>query len=201
LTMGADVVVHSTTKYLGGHSDVVGGAVITSNPDLHRAVAFYQNAAGAVPGPLDAWLVLRGLKTLAIRMQQHEANARRVAEYLAGHSSVRHVYYPGLPDHPQHELAKRQMHGFGGMVTFELPGGRQAANTFLKALRVFILAESLGGVESLACYPPEMTHGSIPREERLARGITEGLIRLSVGIEDVDDLIDDLERALDIVTT
>jgi cystathionine gamma-lyase len=196
LTLGADVVVHSTTKYLGGHSDVVGGATVTSDPELHRALAFYQNAAGAVPGPFDAWLVLRGLKTLAVRMQAHEANARHVADWLAGHPRVGQVYYPGLASHPQHELAKRQMQGFGGMVSFELPGGRPAANAFGKALRVFSLAESLGGVESLCCYPPEMTHGSIPREDRLARGITDGLMRLSVGIEDVEDLVEDLEQAL-----
>ena len=196
LTLGADVVVHSTTKYLGGHSDVVGGATVTSNPELHQTLAFYQNAAGGVPGPFDAWLVLRGLKTLAVRMQAHEANGRRVADYLAGHPHVGQVYYPGLEDHPQHELAQRQMQGFGGMVSFELPGGRAEANAFGKALRVFSLAESLGGVESLCCYPPEMTHGSIPREERLARGITDGLIRLSVGIEDADDLLEDLEQAL-----
>ena len=196
LILGADVVVHSTTKYLGGHSDVVGGATVTSDPELHRAMAFYQNAAGAVPGPFDAWLVMRGLKTLAVRMRQHEANTRHVAEYLAGHPRVRQVYYPGLDSHPQHELAQRQMEGFGGMVSFELPGGRAEANAFAMALRVFSLAESLGGVESLACYPPEMTHGSIPREERLARGITDGLMRLSVGIEDVEDLVEDLEQAL-----
>ncbi len=196
LALGADIVVHSTTKYIGGHSDVVGGAVVTSNEDIYRAVKFYQNAAGGVPGPFDAWLTLRGLKTLAVRMRQHEENAFQVAEYLAQHPLVEVVYYPGLADHPQHELAKKQMSGFGGMVTFLLRGGRDEANRFVKSLQFFSFAESLGGVESLACYPPTMTHGSIPVEERESRGITDGLIRLSVGIEDIEDLIADLDRAL-----
>jgi len=197
LTLGADVVVHSTTKYIGGHSDVVGGAMVTSNTNLYQAVKFYQNAAGAIPGPFDCWLTLRGLKTLSIRMRQHAVNAMQVAEYLAQHPVINVVHYPGLQSHPQYELAKRQMDTFGGMVSFEIEGGREAANTFFRNLRYFALAESLGGVESLACYPSEMTHGSIPREERERRGISAGMIRLSVGIEDSEDLLADLEQALD----
>ena len=200
LSLGAGVVVHSTTKYIGGHSDVIGGAVITSDPNLYQAVKFYQNAAGAVPGPFDCWLILRGLKTLAIRMCQHEANAMQVAEYLARHPLVNSVHYPGLPSHPQYELARQQMSTFGGMVSFEIAGDREAANTLFKNLTVFALAESLGGVESLACYPPEMTHGSIPIQERERRGITAGMIRLSVGIEDIEDLLADLEQALGAVS-
>ncbi len=196
LALGADVVVHSTTKYIGGHADVVGGAVVTSNPDLQEAIRFYQNAAGGVPGPFDCWLVLRGLKTLAVRMRQHERNALQVARFLACHPLVVAVHYPGLPGHPQHGLARRQMSGFGGMVSFELPGGQEIANAFVTSLRVFSFAESLGGVESLACYPPAMTHGSIPPAERRRRGISDGMIRLSVGIEDVEDLIADLQQAL-----
>lgn len=197
LTLGADVVVHSTTKYIGGHSDVVGGAMVTSNTNLYQAVKFYQNAAGAIPGPFDCWLTLRGLKTLSVRMRQHAVNAMQVAEYLAQHPVINVVHYPGLQSHPQYELAKRQMDTFGGMVSFEIKGGREAANTFFRNLRYFALAESLGGVESLACYPSEMTHGSIPREERERRGISAGMIRLSVGIEDSEDLLADLEQALD----
>lgn len=197
LTLGADVVVHSTTKYIGGHSDVVGGAMVTSNTNLYQAVKFYQNAAGAIPGPFDCWLTLRGLKTLPIRMHQHAENAMQVAEYLAQHPVINVVHYPGLQSHPQYELAKRQMDTFGGMVSFEIEGGREAANTFFRRLKIFALAESLGGVESLACYPSEMTHGSIPREERERRGISAGMIRLSVGIEDSEDLLADLEQALD----
>jgi cystathionine beta-lyase/cystathionine gamma-synthase len=193
LELGAHAVIHSTTKYLGGHSDVVGGALITSDEALYDACRFYQNAAGAVPGPFDAWLTLRGIKTLAVRMDRHQQNAMRVARFMQGHARVRAVYYPGLDEHPQHELASRQMSGYGGMLSFDIEGGREAANTFLKSLRVFSLAESLGGVESLACYPAEMTHGAIPEEERLRRGITAGLVRLSVGIEDGDDLLADLE--------
>ncbi len=198
LALGADVVVHSTTKYINGHSDVVGGAVVTSNRALYDEIKFHQNAAGGVPGPFDAWLTLRGVKTLAVRMRQHEENAFRVAEYLRQHPSVESVIYPGLPDHPQHELARKQMSGFGGMVTFRIDGSRADADAFYRRLKVFSFAESLGGVESLACYPPEMTHGSIPREERKRRGITDGTIRLSVGIEDAEDLIADLEQALSV---
>ncbi len=196
LDLGAHLAVHSTTKYVGGHSDIIGGAVLTSDRKLFEAVKFYQNAAGAVPGPFDAWLTLRGLKTLAVRMDRHEENAKQVAEYLVGHSDVKKVVYPGLTSHPQHELASKQMSGYGGIVTFEVDGGREQANKVVKSFKVFSFAESLGGVESLACYPCVMTHGSIPKEERDARGITEGLIRLSVGIEDIEDLIADLNQAL-----
>ncbi len=197
LTLGADVVVHSTTKYLGGHSDVVGGAIVTNDDRFHESAAFYQNAAGGVPGPFDCWLVLRGIKTLALRMSRHERNAFRVAEFLQSHSFVKSVCYPGLPDHPQHELAARQMEGYGGMVSFRIVGGREQANAFFKGLRLFSFAESLGGVESLACYPAVMTHGSIPREVREQRGITDDLIRLSVGIEDSEDLIEDLGQGFE----
>jgi cystathionine gamma-lyase len=196
LTLGADIVVHSTTKYMGGHSDVVGGAVVTSNKDFYEGIKFYQNAAGAVPGPFDSWIVLRGLKTLAIRMRQHEENALAIAEFLQSHPQVASVNYPGLPSHPQHELAKRQMSGFSGMVSFTLKGGAEAAYAAVQKTRVFSFAESLGGVESLITHPATMTHAAIPREQREARGVTDGLIRLSVGIEDREDLIADLDRAI-----
>jgi cystathionine gamma-lyase len=196
LSLGADIVVHSTTKYMGGHSDVIGGAVVTSNPDFYDGIKFYQNAAGAVPGPFDSWIVLRGLKTLAIRMRQHEENALAVAEFLQGHPEVETVNYPGLPSHPQHELAKRQMSGFSGMVSFTLKGGAEAAYAAVQKTRVFSFAESLGGVESLITHPATMTHAAIPREQREARGVTDGLMRLSVGIEDKEDLIADLDRAI-----
>ena len=191
---GADIVVHSTTKYLGGHSDVVGGALCIRDRSLYEQLKFYQNAVGAVPGPLDCFLVLRGIKTLALRMRQHCENARRIAEYLAQHPEVKQVRYPGLPSHPGHALARRQMSDFGGIVTMELKGGVERAMRFLSRTRLFTLAESLGGVESLMCHPATMTHASIPPEER-AR-ISDALIRLSVGIEDVDDLIEDLEQAI-----
>jgi cystathionine gamma-lyase len=197
LKLGADIVVHSTTKYLGGHSDLVGGAVVLSDSGLYEKVHFAQNAAGAVPGPLDSWLVLRGIKTLAVRMDRHCANAGRVAEHLANHSKVEQVIYPGLPSHPQHQLAKRQMNGFGGMISFRLKGNFDGCKRFLKTLRIFTLAESLGGVESLAEHPASMTHASVPREERERIGVTESLIRLSVGIEDVEDLVSDLSTALE----
>jgi cystathionine beta-lyase/cystathionine gamma-synthase len=200
LDLGADVVVHSTTKYIGGHSDVVGGAVITNREDLYQTIKFHQNATGGIPGPFDAWLTLRGLKTLALRMKQHDLNGRAVAEMLKDHPAVEKVYYPGLSDHPQHELAKRQMKGFGGMVSFVLKGGFEAAKTFGQKTQYFVLAESLGGVESLICHPVSMTHGSIPKEIREARGVTDGLLRLSVGIEDIDDLLADLKQALEAVT-
>ena len=196
LTQGADVVVHSTTKYISGHSDVIGGALLTSHPQLHEAYRFYQNAVGAVPGPQDCWLSLRGLKTLAVRMRQHEANAIQVAEYLAGHAKVEGVVYPGLPSHPQHALAKAQMDGFGAIVTFRLAGGRKAVRALVKNLQLFLFAESLGGVESLVCHPATMSHGQLSPEEQRKIGITPGTIRLSVGIEDVDDLLEDLGRAL-----
>jgi cystathionine gamma-lyase len=198
LELGIDVVVHSTTKYLNGHSDVVGGAVATSRDDLAEKLRFLQNAVGAVPGPWDCWLTLRGIRTLALRMERHDQNGRVLAERLAGHSKVKKLYYPGLPSHPQHELAKRQMRGFGGMISFDL-GSLDAANRFARSLRVFTLAESLGGVESLCCHPATMTHASMPKSEREARGLTDGLIRLSVGCEDAGDLIADVEDALEAV--
>ena len=196
LKLGADVVVHSVTKYLGGHSDVVGGAVITSDDKLYETLKFHQNAVGAVPGPFDCWLVLRGLKTLAVRMEAHQKNAMAVAKYLEKHPAIEKVMYPGLESHPQHKLAKEQMNGFGGMVSFVLKGGLESARQFLGTTKLFALAESLGGVESLVCHPVSMTHGSIPKEERDARGVVDALVRLSVGIEDVDDLIQDLEAGL-----
>jgi cystathionine gamma-lyase len=192
---GADLVVHSTTKYLGGHSDVIGGAVI-GRRDLLEPIAFYQNAAGAVPGPFDAYLLLRGIKTLAVRMDRHCANARELAAWLTGQPGVVKVFYPGLADHPGHSVAKRQMSDFGGMISFRLEGGGAAAHRVLTRTRLFSLAESLGGVESLIGQPSTMTHASIPAEIRTARGVDDGLIRLSVGIEDVADLRDDLRRAL-----
>jgi cystathionine beta-lyase/cystathionine gamma-synthase len=189
-------VIHSTTKYLGGHSDVIGGAVIGGR-ELLQPIAFYQNAAGGVPGPFDAWLTLRGIKTLAVRMERHCANARRLAAWLAEHPKVQRVYYPGLPSHPGHEIARRQMKDFGGMMSVHLRGGREAALHLLTRTKLFSLAESLGGVESLIGHPATMTHASIPAELRQARGIDDGLVRLSVGIEDVDDLQADLRHALD----
>jgi cystathionine gamma-lyase len=196
LALGADIVVHSTTKYMGGHSDVVGGAVVTSNQGFYEEMKFYQNAAGGVPGPFDSWIVLRGLKTLAVRMRQHEENARAVAMFLQDHPQIETVNYPGLPSHPQHELANRQMSGFSGMVSFTLKGGAEAAYAAVQKTEVFHFAESLGGVESLITHPATMTHAAIPREQREARGVTEGLMRLSVGIEDKEDLIADLDRAI-----
>src|SRR6516164_6214057 len=195
IALGADLVIHSTTKYLGGHSDVVGGAVI-GRKDFLQPIAFYQNAAGGVPGPFDAYLTLRGLKTLAVRMDRHSANARRLAEWLAGQPQVERVYYPGLPGQPGHELARRQMRDFGGMISIRLKGGGAAAKRFLPRTKLFSLAESLGGVESLVCHPATMTHASIPADIRIARGVDDGLIRLSVGIEDVADLQEDLRQAM-----
>ncbi|MFO0929529.1 MAG: cystathionine gamma-synthase [Gemmataceae bacterium] len=195
IRLGADLVVHSTTKYLGGHSDVVGGAVV-GRAELLEPIAFYQNAAGAVPGPFDAYLTLRGLKTLELRMQKHSANARRLAAWLVEQPAVERVYYPGLPAHPGHDLACAQMRDFGGMVSLRLRGGAEAARRFLTRTRLFSLAESLGGVESLVCHPATMTHASIPAALRTARGIDDGLIRLSVGIEEVEDLEDDLRHAM-----
>jgi cystathionine gamma-synthase len=198
LTLGADVVVHSTTKYLGGHSDVVGGALVvgngvTADATLAEQLAYHQNAMGAVAGPFDAWLVLRGIKTLGVRMDRHQANAARIAEFLLGHPAVASVLYPGLPDHPGHEIAARQMSGFGGMLSFRLTGGEEQALTVCERARLFTLAESLGGVESLIEHPGRMTHASAagsPLE------VPADLVRLSVGIEDVDDLLADLEQAL-----
>jgi cystathionine gamma-lyase len=196
LALGADIVVHSTTKYMGGHSDVVGGAVMTSDGDAYEGIKFYQNAAGAVPGAFDSWIVLRGLKTLAVRMRQHEENALAVARFLQDHPQVATVNYPGLPTHPQHELAKKQMGGFSGMVSFTLKGGTEAAYAAVQKTQVFHFAESLGGVESLITHPATMTHAAIPKEQREARGVTDGLLRLSVGIEDAEDLVADLDRAI-----
>jgi len=201
LTLGADVVVHSTTKYVGGHSDMVGGAVITNNPELQTAFYFHQNAVGAIPGPFDCWLGLRGLKTLTVRMKQHEKNARQIAEFLTKHPAVKKVFYPGLPSHPQHELARSQMDGFGAMVTFQLDGGQEQARHFFKHLRLFLFAESLGGVESLVCHPSTMSHATMNQAEREKIGITDGTIRLSVGIEDSLDLIEDVEQALSFVNS
>ncbi|HEY3346237.1 MAG TPA: PLP-dependent aspartate aminotransferase family protein [Nitrospirota bacterium] len=198
LTLGADVVVHSMTKYIGGHSDIIAGAVVTSDPEIFGKVKTHQVLAGGICGPFDAWLALRGLKTLAVRMDRHAANAQRVAEFLSGHRMAEGVVYPGLPGHPQHGLAKRQMSGFGGIVTFRIKGGLTAAREFYKALKVFAFAESLGGVESLANHPATMSHGHIPAELRQRVGITESTVRLSVGIEDIEDLIEDLEQALGI---
>jgi len=199
LALGAQIVVHSTTKYIGGHSDVVGGVAITDDPALHDRIRFQQNAAGGVPGPNDAWLTMRGAKTLALRMREHARNAQRIAEFLESRSDVARVYYPGLLSHPQHELAKRQMSGFGGMVSFAMDDPQRAME-FAARLKLFSLAESLGGVESLITHPGRMTHGSIPKADRERRGIGDGLLRLSVGIEDVSDLLEDLRTALDATT-
>ncbi len=195
LELGADVVVYSTTKYLNGHSDGVGGAVILNDPALAERLKFLQNAAGAILGPFDSWLVLRGVKTLAVRMQKHNENGMAVAKHLAGHSKVKRVFYPGLPSHPQYELARKQMSGFGGMLAFET-GSLENAKTVLKSVRLCALAESLGGVETLISHPASMTHASVPLEDRQRIGITDGLVRISVGIEDVEDLIADLDQAL-----
>jgi cystathionine gamma-lyase len=195
LKLGADLVVHSTTKYLGGHSDVVGGAVIGSK-ELLGPIAFYQNAAGGVPGPFDSWLVLRGIKTLAVRMDRHCGNAKTLADWLTKHPAINRVYFPGLASHPGHALARKQMRDFGGMISVSIKGGKDAALKFITRTRLFSLAESLGGVESLVGHPATMTHASIPADIRTARGIDDGLVRLSVGIEDVADLQADLQQAL-----
>ena len=196
LALGADVVLHSLSKYLGGHSDVIGGALVTNDQELRDRLAFYQNAVGGQLGPMDSFLFLRGTKTLAVRMERHCANARRVAEQLAAHSLVEKVYYPGLRSHPGHALAARQMKDFGGMISFELRGGLESAKVFSTSTEIFTLAESLGGVESLVEVPPLMTHASIPAEERRKAGLADGLVRLSVGIEHVEDLLEDVEQAL-----
>lgn len=197
LNLGADLVVHSTTKYIGGHSDVVGGIVITSNDDLYQKLKFNQNSMGAVPGPFDCWLTLRGVKTLALRMREHEKNANAVADFLINHPKIEKVNYPGLSSHPQHDLAKAQMTGFGGMISFEVKGGLDAGKIVATKTKLFSLAESLGGVESLIGHPATMTHAAIPREERIKNGLNDGLIRISVGIEDKEDLIADLRQAFD----
>jgi cystathionine beta-lyase/cystathionine gamma-synthase len=196
IPLGFDIVTHSTTKYLGGHSDVVGGALVVDDENLRQRLAHYQNAVGATPGPLDCFLVLRGTKTLHVRMERHAQNAAQIAEDLERHPRVTRVYYPGLPSHPQHELATRQMRNGGGMVSFELDASVEDSKRVASSFRVFSLAESLGGVESLVDHPASMTHGSIPRAERIKAGFRDGLIRLSVGIEDIDDLREDLTRAL-----
>ncbi|MBX9670274.1 MAG: cystathionine gamma-synthase [Candidatus Obscuribacterales bacterium] len=196
LALGADIVLHSSTKYLGGHSDVVGGAVLTSHEEAYKTLKFHQNAVGSVPGPMDCYLVLRGVKTLAVRMEAHEKNAMAVVNYLRDKPAIERVIYPGLADHPEHEIAKKQMSGFGAMVTFVIKGGLSNANAFASSTKLFVLAESLGGVESLLCHPVSMTHGSIPKEIRESRGIVDGMLRLSVGIEHIDDLLEDLEQAL-----
>jgi cystathionine gamma-lyase/cystathionine beta-lyase len=194
---GIDLVVHSTTKYLNGHCDVVGGAVVTTTDELTERVQFLQNAMGTCASPFDCWLVLRGLETLPIRMKQHQENAITVANYLKGHPAVKRVFYPGLDSHPGHELARRQMKGFGGIVSFESNGGIEAVNSFLRRIKVFYLAESLGGVSSLAEHPATMSHASMPEEHQKKVGITDELIRLSVGLENIDDLTEDLSQALE----
>lgn len=195
LVHGADVVLHSTTKYLNGHSDVVGGMLVVRDEELHERLRFLQNAAGAVPGPWDCWLTLRGTKTLHLRMEAHNRNGQKIAEWLEKQPGVQQVHYPGLPSHPQHALARSQMNGFGGMIAVEL-GSQERARRFVEGVKVFALAESLGGVESLIGVPSMMTHASVPEERRQRLGVTDGLVRLSCGIEDADDLIADLDQAL-----
>jgi cystathionine gamma-lyase/cystathionine beta-lyase/cystathionine gamma-lyase/homocysteine desulfhydrase len=196
LELGADLVVHSTTKYLNGHSDSIGGIVVATRDDDIEWLGFVQNAEGAILSPMDSWLVLRGTKTLAVRMAQHNKNGLAIAEFLAAHPKVQRVLYPGLPTHPQHELAKRQMNGFGGMLSFDV-GTFEGARRVLNRVRLMALAESLGGVETLISHPASMTHASVPADRRQAMGLTDSLVRISVGIEDVDDLIADLRQALE----
>lgn len=196
LSLGADVVVHSVTKYMNGHSDVVGGVLATNSDDLHQQLKFIQNSVGGVPAPMDCFLVMRGLKTLHVRMERHAQNAMEVARFLEKHPRVERVIYPGLESHPQHAIARKQMKGFGGMITFFIKGGLSEARGFLEKVKIFTLAESLGGVESLIEHPAIMTHASIPAETRKSLGIHDNLVRISVGIEDIRDLIGDLEEAL-----
>jgi cystathionine beta-lyase/cystathionine gamma-synthase len=196
LSMGADVVLHSTTKFLNGHADVINGAIATNDQSIYENLKFVQNACGFVAGPQDCYLVMRGIKTLSVRMERQCANARHLADWLSAHEKVARVYYPGLSTHPGHELAKRQMKDSGAMLSFELKGGETSARAFLEKVTVFTLAESLGSVQSLICHPPSMTHASVEREVRLQVGIADGLIRASVGIEDIEDLVDDLTQAL-----
>ena len=196
IELGADIVVHSTTKFLNGHSDSVGGVVVSNSDQIAEQIGFLQNAVGAILSPMDSFLILRGVKTLAVRMKQHEANGVAMANYLANQNKVKKVYYPGLPDHPQHELAKRQMNGFGALISFEL-GSYDNAKKFLDRVRLCSLGESLGGVETLISHPESMTHASVPIETRTRLGITPGLVRISVGIEDIEDLIGDLENAFE----
>jgi cystathionine beta-lyase/cystathionine gamma-synthase len=195
IELGAHLVVYSTTKYLNGHSDMIGGAVVSNDAAASKRLQFLQNAVGAVPGPFDCFLVLRGLKTLAVRMDRHESNAGAIAAWLAKHPKVEKVFYPGLPNHPGHARHRGQAKGFGGMIAFET-GSLERGATVLRGTRLFALAESLGGVESLISHPATMTHASVPRAEREKAGLTDGLVRISVGIEDVEDLLGDLERAL-----
>lgn len=195
LDLGADIVIHSTTKYLGGHSDLLGGVLIFNSDDLYNRYKFVQNAVGAILSPFDCWLLLRSVKTLAVRMERHNHNALSVSKFLEKHPKVKRVFYPGLESHPQHQIAKKQARGFGGMVSFEVENF-EVANSILKKLKIFTLAESLGGVESLVCHPATMTHASIPKDIREKNGLTDGLIRLSVGLEDIEDILDDLEQAL-----
>ncbi|MEI8011363.1 MAG: cystathionine gamma-synthase [Candidatus Omnitrophota bacterium] len=198
LSLGADIVVHSTTKYIAGHSDVIGGAVVVNDEELYQQLKFYQNATGATPGPWDCWLTIRGLRTLSLRMREHGENALFIARFLEGHPRVKKVIYPGLASHPQHDLARAQMNGFGGMISIELHDVA-AVESFTKALKLFFLGESLGGVESLITYPANMSHGSVAREERYRRGITDEFLRISVGIEHKEDLKQDLENALAVI--
>jgi cystathionine beta-lyase/cystathionine gamma-synthase len=197
LLLGADIVVHSTTKYINGHSDIIGGAIILNSPELYDKIHLVQKSVGAVPSPFDSWLTLRGVKTLAVRMRQHEKNAFEVAGFLQSHKNVVEVFFPGLETHPGYEIAKKQMTGFGGVVSFKLKGGLNECNIFFKKLKIFQLADSLGGIESLANYSALMTHDYFPEELRKKIGITDNLIRLSVGIEHIDDLLSDLKNALD----
>ena len=197
LEFGADFVIHSTTKYLSGHNQIIGGAVITNRDDIFDALKFIQKTIGAVPSPFDCWLTLMGLKTLHLRMARHAESAQKVAEYLEGHDKVARVAYPGLASHPQHAIAKAQMSGFSGMISFELTGGLEAGKTVMNGVELCGLAESLGAVETMITHPATMTHAEVPAEDRQARGLTDGLVRLSVGIEDVDDIIADLEQALE----
>ncbi|HCW08891.1 MAG TPA: cystathionine gamma-synthase [Cytophagales bacterium] len=197
LALGADIVMHSVTKYLGGHSDVIMGALVTNNEKIHQDLAFIANSCGAVPGPQDSFLVLRGIKTLHLRMERHCFNGKKIAEYLKNHPKVGKVYWPGFADHPNHEIAKRQMKDFGGMFSFTLKNDSlEKATQLMESVELFSLAESLGGVESLINHPASMTHASIPKEERLKNGLSDSLIRLSVGVEDIEDLIADLDQAL-----
>lgn len=198
LDLGCDIVVHSTTKYISGHSDVIGGALITNNAEIHENVYVYAKTVGAVPSPFDCWLTLRGVKTLGIRMERHCSNAHKIAEYLESHPRVKTTYYPGLPSHPEHAIARKQMKAFGGMISFEIEGDAVHARRFAEALKIFMLAESLGGVESIVGYPTLMSHGCMTEEERQAKGIRPTHLRLSVGIEEVEDLIDDIEQALEV---
>ncbi|MHC4081222.1 MAG: trans-sulfuration enzyme family protein [Planctomycetota bacterium] len=200
LEYGADIVMHSTTKYLSGHNQLIGGVVITDRQDIFDSLKFIQKTIGAVPSPFDCWLTLLGLKTLHLRMERHAQNAQRVAEFLEGHPQVARVSYPGLPSHPQHDVAKAQMSGFSGMISFELKGGVPAGKTLMNSVKLCSLAESLGAVETMITHPATMTHAEVPAEERAARGLTDGLVRISVGIEDADDILEDLAQALEQVS-